>query len=177
MPALTSRIRPDHKILFSLTLFIHIILISGCTLADESGVEGRAAILVQHSDGETTTACVSFEGEEIDGEELLNQSGVPYVADLGNSMGSILCSIEGDGCNFPSEKCFCQCSDPGSCAYWSYFVKGENGDWVYAPVGARMREVHDGDFDAWVWVEGAGFGQIQDSLVLPEISFEDICSS
>jgi hypothetical protein len=150
-------------------------LISSCISPTEIKGEGRAAIVVQHSDGNITIACVSFDGEEIDGEDLLNQSGISYVADFGNSMGSILCSIEGDGCNFPSEKCFCQCSKPGSCAYWSYFIRDESGKWIYAPIGARLRKVKDGDIDAWIWVEGAGFGQIQDTTIMPNTKFDDIC--
>lgn len=135
-----------------------------------------AAIVVQHADGNTTSECVTFEGEKIDGEELLNLSGIPYVADFGNSMGSILCSIEGEGCDFPGEKCFCQCSEPGSCAYWAYFVKDEVGNWIYAPIGARLREVVDGDLDAWMWIETGSFGQVQDSSNVPEVSFDEICA-
>ena len=150
-------------------------MLAGCITPPENGEGGRAAIVVQHADGSLITSCVSFDGDEIDGEDLLNQSGINYMADFGNSMGSILCSIEGKGCDFPNEKCFCQCSQPGSCAYWSYFIKDESGGWIYAPIGARLRKVHDGDVDAWIWVEGAGFGQIQDGSSMPELGFEDIC--
>ena len=158
-----------------LIVLLSTFLIASCTspLVDSGG--GRAAIVVKHSDGSTSSACVTFDGDEIDGEELLNLSGIPYVADFGNSMGSILCSIEGDGCNFPSEKCFCDCSKPGSCAYWGYFVKDEEGGWVYAPIGARLRKVVDGDLDAWVWVETGGFGQVKDSSLVPDVVFEEIC--
>jgi hypothetical protein len=153
-----------------------IVLLSSCISPAENEIEGRAAIVVQYADGNITSACVSFDREEIDGEDLLNESGISYVADFGNSMGSIICSIEGEGCNFPGEKCFCQCSEPGSCAYWSYFIKDESGGWIYAPIGARLRKVKDGDLDAWVWVEGAGFGQIQDTTMMPDLNFEDICT-
>jgi hypothetical protein len=122
-----------------------------------------------------STSCVYFEGEDINGEDLLNLADIEYVADVGNSMGSIICSIENQGCNFPSEDCFCQCSEPGSCAYWSYFIQNEDGDWIYAPIGARMRTIEDGDLDAWIWIEGTDFGQSQDATSLPEINFEDIC--
>jgi hypothetical protein len=159
-----------------LLLIVVAILVSGCVSSEPNGDGGRAAIVIQHADGNTSDACVTFEGDEIDGEELLNLSRIPYVADFGNSMGSILCSIEGKGCDFPGEKCFCQCSQPGSCAYWAYFVKNEDGDWVYAPIGARLRKVVDGDLDAWVWIETGGFGQVQGSSKVPDVNFAEICA-
>lgn len=163
------------KFVLLILSFFGAFLLSSCVTEVPIGDGGQAAIVVQHADGTVRSACVSFEGVEIDGEDLLNLSGISYIADFGNSMGSILCSIEGDGCDFPGEKCFCHCSEPGSCAYWAYFVKTEEGRWTYAPIGARLRKVGDGDLDAWVWIEAAGFGQVQDSSIVPNVDFEDIC--
>lgn len=149
--------------------------IAGCVVSDGGSGESRAAILIQHADGRSSSTCITFPGEEINGQELLDLSAYAYVADHGNPLGSIICSIEDSGCDFPNEKCFCECSEPGSCSYWAYFVRAESGDWVYAPLGARMRKVHHGDVDAWVWVDSLGFGQIEGTGELPEVHFEDIC--
>lgn len=149
------------------------LLLAGCTTAPEPGQQSRAGIIVQHASGEITTRCVTFEGEETNGEALLNLSNIPFIADVGNSLGSIICSIEGEGCIFPEENCFCECSGPGKCSYWSYFIMADDQKWTYAPVGARMRKIHDGDLDAWVW--GSGEKASADAAP-PDLQFEDVCA-
>ena len=158
----------------TLLAFGFSLLFASCVAAPETGQQSRAGIIVQHASGQLTTRCVTFEGEETNGEALLNLSNIPFVADVGNSLGSIVCSIEGEGCLFPEENCFCECSGLGACTYWSYFIMSEDQKWTYAPVGARMRNIHDGDLDAWVWGAGANSGG---DLTLPDMQFEDVCES
>ncbi|HET7011268.1 MAG TPA: hypothetical protein VFI11_10870 [Anaerolineales bacterium] len=121
------------------------------------------------------TACIEFSGESLTGEELLLDSGLDVRLDMANAMGSMVCSIEGDGCSFPEEPCLCECSLPGSCGYWAYFGwDDERQAWTYAPLGARARQLSDGDIDAWVWVESTGPEAVE--AALPEgISFEEVC--
>jgi hypothetical protein len=164
-----------HQGVLLVFLLTGLFFIAGCVVSGEGTGESRAAIVIQYADGNTSTACVTFQEDEIDGQELLDRSAFSYVADYGNPMGSIICSIEGSGCDFPNEKCFCNCSEPGSCSYWAYFIRAENDDWVYAPLGARLRKIHHGDIDAWIWVDSLGFGQIEGTAGLPEVSFENIC--
>lgn len=152
------------------------LLSTSCISAPEPGLQSRAGIIVQHANGELTTSCVTFEGEETNGEALLNLSKIPFIADSGNSLGSIVCSIEGEGCLFPEENCFCECSGPGECSYWSYFIKTNDQQWAYAPVGARMRTIRDGDLDAWVWGSGENGAKDRAHPLLPDLRFEDVCA-
>jgi len=130
---------------------------------------------VLHADGSQITKCIQFQGEEITGEDLLNLSEIPYISDVTNPMGSIVCSIDGEGCNFPAEKCFCQCGNTGPCTYWTYFALTEQGEWVYAPVGAKGRKIHHGDVDAWVWLSKASKDVESANATVPVVTFEEIC--
>jgi hypothetical protein len=78
--------------------------------------------------------------------------------------GAAVCRIEGVGCDFPEEQCFCECLG-SECAYWSYWHL-ENGEWVYAGRGASLHMVRDGDIEAWVW-GGGTYGKTAGKPVLP----------
>jgi hypothetical protein len=156
-------------------VFSLLILLSACISESESQKESRAGLIIQHQNGEWESYCLVFQGEEIDGEQLLTLTGVSFSSDAGNPMGSLICSIEGEGCNFPSEKCLCQCSNQKQCSYWAYFVLQQDGSWVYSPLGARLRKVHDGDVDAWVWLNRVNRDQDTPKTSVPAVGFEDIC--
>jgi hypothetical protein len=155
--------------------FSLLILLTGCIPETESQTESRAGLIIQHENGEWQSYCLTFTGDEINGEELLDLSGIPYLSDAGNPMGSIICMIEREGCDFPAEKCLCQCSNQRQCSYWAYFVLHENEVWIYSPFGASLRKVHDGDVDAWVWLNRVNRDQDAPTTSLPEVGFEDIC--
>jgi hypothetical protein len=70
-----------------------------------------------------------------------------------NSMGATLCQIDGEGCAYPQQSCFCQCTGK-SCLYWSYW-KLVDGEWVYSNAGAGNTQVQDGQVDA-----GGGIGTV-----------------
>lgn len=148
--------------------------VAACTPVLTGVGSGRAALFVLHGDGSAASACVVFEGDSITGEELLEQSGFSTAVDATNPMGLMVCEIDGEGCGFPSEACLCACRGAGGCSYWAYFNRDPGGDWVYAFQGATQRVVHDGDLDAWVWLDRAVPG---DELSLPssETDFESIC--
>jgi hypothetical protein len=167
------------KINFSAIFVIGILLLlnlPGCTNEVETQGDSYAGLIVRHEDGRLITKCINFQGEEITGEELLTLSGIPFVSDVTNPMGSKVCSIDGQGCNFPAEKCFCQCGNIGPCTYWAYFALTAEGHWVYAPVGAKGRKVQHGDVDAWAWLTGASKDDRSVNPTLPEVNFETICS-
>jgi hypothetical protein len=151
--------------------------LSNCISKPESQQTYQAGLIVQHSDGSRLIKCIPFQGDEITGEELLELSGIPFSSDVTNPMGSRVCSIDGQGCSFPAEDCFCQCSNIGPCTYWAYFVLNQNGEWVYAPVGAKGRIVHNGDVDVWIWLTRASKDDPFINPILPEIDFETICGT
>ncbi|MBM4431626.1 MAG: energy-coupling factor transporter transmembrane protein EcfT, partial [Chloroflexi bacterium] len=78
--------------------------------------------------------------------------------------GAAVCRIEEEGCNYPLERCFCQClSTP--CRFWSYW-QWQDGRWIYSPVGASQRQVSAGSVDAWVWGDGQSPPAVAPSLEL-----------
>jgi hypothetical protein len=170
--------RPKKKNLHLLLLgIITLILLHGCTTEVDSEITSYAGLVVKYADGHQTSMCIPFQGDEITGEELLNLSEIPYISDVTNPMGSRICSIDGEGCDFPAEKCFCQCGNIGPCTYWAYFALTEGGEWVYSPVGANMRKIHQGDVDAWVWLSKASKDVESVNPILPTITFDEICSN
>lgn len=122
----------------------------------------RAAVVVQHGDLETSGACVTFPSDTISGLELLERSGFEYIAqefDFGRS----ICWLDGEGCNYPEEDCFC---DPVN--FWGYWTQDDGEPLpTQSDVGPDDRTVEDGDLDHWVW-GAAG------SAPVPK-DFSDVC--
>jgi len=149
-------------------ILIAALLGPGLAWGDEPN---RAGLVVQFADGQTKTLCVEFEGEEITGADLLIRSGLDAVVDPSSGLGIIVCRIDGQGCDYPAEPCFCQCSGSGPCAYWNYFYRepGQDG-WTYAALGALRHKVRSGSVDAWLWGDGA-------TLPAADLTFEMVCPS
>ena len=105
-------------------------------VADAQAGPYRAALVVRYSDNNVHTSCVSFDEPEITGEELLQRSGLVVLLDFNAGLGGAVCSINGQGCSYPGQDCFCQC--PGSqCQYWAYY-HWESGAWQYSSTGASQ---------------------------------------
>ena len=149
-------------------------ILSGCG-APATTDGGRAALVLRGPGGSVQQACVLLRGSRTNGEQFLLDSGWVVSLDAANPMGSIVCSIEGQGCRFPAEDCFCQCGNLGSCSYWAYFISGADGQWTYSPLGARSQPVHDGDLHAWVWVSGTSTEPGAQQALLPDLTFEEVC--
>ncbi len=154
----------------------YLILLMGLFLAGIIRVHAetphRVGVVVQHGDGSVQTQCITFPEETISGLEVLQRSGFDLNVDAGNSMGATICRLDGEGCSFPQEDCFCQCTG-SDCVYWSYW-RQENGNWVYSNLGASNTQVHDGDVEGWVWGQGATGGA---ASTPPNLTFADICAA
>lgn len=149
-------------------LVVMALGIADSAAAQTSAGVHRAGLVVQPGDGEAITYCVAFDEESITGMDLLQQSGLPLIVDPSHALGAIVCSIDGQGCAFPGEACFCECQGT-PCYYWNYYYLTE-GAWQYGHLGAATRTLTDGDVDAWVW------GDTRSSYSkLPDIGFDDIC--
>jgi hypothetical protein len=149
------------------TLLIITIVVSaqGAALAQTTS---QAAIVVDTGEANTEKRCVSFEGEDIAGLDLLKGSGFETEFEV-EGFGSAVCSISGVGC--AADDCFCECGGLGECVYWSYWHLKEDG-WQYAAAGASSYRVSHGDVDGWTW----GPGSINRAIEPPVVSFEEICS-
>lgn len=148
------------------------------TWAQDSG-PNRAGIVILFGNGEAYAQCVSFSEPSISGYELLNRLrdyGVVPVAWPRVGMGAAVCKISDarrqNGCDYPADDCFCQCTNPsGNCQYWAYYHQ-QNGAWVYSDVGGGGWQITNGMVDGWAW----GAGELNRSgAVPPLLSFDQIC--
>lgn len=128
----------------------------------------RAGVVVKHGDGHVSSACVSFSEPEISGLDLLERSGLIYVAQE-SAMGAAICKLDGEGCDYPGSSCFCKCQG-ADCVYWAY-QQLRGGAWAYAQTSPSRTRVHDGDVDGWAW----GSGSVQNGAQPPLLAFGDIC--
>ncbi len=152
-------------------LALSLLLLAALGLPDLVTAEelNQAGLVVQFGDGRTETRCVAFEGDEITGAELLTRSGLDLAVDASSGMGITVCQIEGQGCAYPAEPCFCQCTGSGECAYWNYFFRdpGASG-WSYSALGAILRKAKPGSVEGWVWGDGH-------TPPADEVTFESVC--
>lgn len=131
--------------------------------------DSRAGLVIQFDDGRAETHCVTFEGSEISGADLLAQADLEAIVDVSSGLGITVCQIAGNGCAYPAEPCFCQCMGGGECGYWNYFyLEPGASEWTYSALGAAMRQVSPGSVEAWVWGDGSTPPAVQ-------VSFEEIC--
>lgn len=152
--------------LISIFLALVIAALPGWAAAD---APPQAGLVVVYGDGRLESHCLSLPEGEVKGADLLLLSGLDVRLDTGSNMGITLCQVEGVGCDFPAEPCFCQCMGGAECTYWNYFYRDPGAEeWVYSALGAAMRRVSPGSVEAWVWGDGkTPPGQ--------ELTFEAIC--
>lgn len=117
--------------------------------AQETGVAG---LIVDYGDGRVTYAVVPFEGEEINGLELLNRTGLDVVSVGFGGLGDAVCQVGDTGCSVDDCRTrMCQTSDPES-PFWQFSKLGDDGEWLFVATGASGAKVRDGDIYAWSWV-------------------------
>ncbi|MGQ9598740.1 MAG: hypothetical protein ACUVWZ_04930 [Anaerolineae bacterium] len=144
-----------------------VVMTRGGMAADPN----QAGLVVQFENGRIESRCLAFAEEEISGVDLLLRSGLDVVLDSSRGMGVAVCQIDGVGCAYPAESCFCQCMGAGPCRYWNYFYRDPGqSTWTYSALGATLRTVRPGAVEAWVWGDGG-------APPSPDLSFEALCAS
>jgi len=111
-----------------------------------------AGLIVDYGDGRISYAVVPFDDEEINGLDLLTQSGLDVVSVGFGGLGDAVCQVDDTGC--PVDDCrkrMCQTSDPES-PFWQFSKLGDDGEWLFVATGASGAKVRDGDIYAWSWV-------------------------
>jgi hypothetical protein len=111
-----------------------------------AGAPHHAFVVVQHLSGASLQRCVGFNGAMIDGQTLMDQSGVQYQAHA-LSTGKAVCQVD----NEPAQ--FSQCFPPQQ-PYWALFVES-SGKWVTTAGGFTEARLHDGDALGWHFVAAA----------------------
>lgn len=153
------------------------LLLGWFILASPAGVRAlhaqetnQAGLVVVHGDGTVATRCVDFSEPQISGEELLRRSGFSILSEP-TSMGMTVCSLDGEGCNFPAEGCFCQCQG-GACTYWSYWMRPTGSGWGYSNQGATSSVILPGAIAGWRW----GVADPGQAATMPEVAINQICA-
>lgn len=158
---------PSHPLTLSLCLLLALLLPQPAR-AQEG--DNRAGLVIVHGDGRVVQQCVAFAEESITGYELLQRAGAALNIEAGG-FGATVCSINGEGCSYPAETCFCRCQG-SPCVYWSYWQLQPEGGWRYRPLGASNTQVRNGDVDGWQWAAGTR----EKIAEPPAVSFADICA-
>jgi hypothetical protein len=144
----SRKMRPG--VVTGLVILVMMAVLSGASMAVADG-PAKVGLVVVH-DGEVIEKCVSLDGESGSGYDVLKKSGLDLNMDASNSMGAAICRIDGEGCNYPEQGCFCQCQS-APCVYWSYWQR-DGDEWRYSNLGATNTTVRHGDVEGWVWGEG-----------------------
>ena len=156
-----------------LNLLLLLALVTGPSPSNAgAGGVNQAALIVRHVDGSIQTRCLTFTEPSITGEELLRRSGLTVIVNYSSGLGGAVCSINGDGCQYPVQDCFCHCQGI-QCEYWAYYHWAQGG-WQYSSVGATGYQVSDGMLEGWSWGPG-DYGT--SGTMPPQIGFSDICIS
>jgi hypothetical protein len=103
----------------------------------------HAYVVVQHmATAREFQKCVGFTGDSIDGQTLMDQSGVEYQTQT-FSFGKAVCQVDNEPAHY--SKCF---ADNGP--NWALFVE-TNGTWAEAQTGYTQVTLHDKDALGWTY--------------------------
>jgi hypothetical protein len=116
---------------------------AGATACTGSSGNNRVYIVVEHLSGATMQRCVGFAGSVIDGQTVMDESGIEYQAHS-NTSGKVVCQVDLE------PKQFSQCFPPNQ-PYWALFVES-GGRWTSAPGGFSDLHLHDHDAIGWHYV-------------------------
>lgn len=145
------------------------LLLAVLVVAIPARADGEAGIVVNWGDGRVTSQCVAFEGDSIDGAELLARAGFSV-----SEFSGLVCRIDDVGCTHSGtfNSCTCQCrTGSADCTYWSFYTRASGEPWRYAATGFRAQPLANGDMHAWQWLPAAGGAQ----PAPPALAFEDVC--
>ncbi len=153
-----------------------LLLLGGWAAARPVTADGttHAGLVVSFNDGTLGEYCVDLGADGVaTGEEVLRATGLDIVAEVGG-MGAGICKIEGTGCNFPAESCWCECTMlPGEpCTYWAYHHL-DGSSWEQSNLGASSYQVMAGMVEGWSW----GSGTPQTGAEPPVRTFEQLCAA
>lgn len=104
----------------------------------------HAYVVVEHLSGTTLQKCVGFSGDTIDGQALMDQSGVAYQAQV-FSFGKAVCQIDSEPAQY--SQCF-----PQNQPYWALFIETA-GAWAGAQTGYTQVNLHDKEALGWHYVQ------------------------
>lgn len=110
------------------------------------GAAHRAYVVVEHLSKASFQKCVGFSGDTIDGQALMDQSGVKFQTQT-FSFGKAVCQIDSEPAQYSA--CFAQ-GQP----FWALFVE-TNSTWAVAQTGYTQVTLHDKEALGWRFVASA----------------------
>ena len=109
-----------------------------------AGAPHHAYVVVQHLSGTSTQKCVGFAEDTIDGQSLMDKSGIEYQAQT-FSFGKGACQVDNEPSQFST--CF-----PANQPYWALFIES-NGAWTVAAGAFDKTNLHDKEALGWHYVQ------------------------
>lgn len=142
-------------------------------VANAEGVK-RAGLVVQFERRPAREFCVAFSESSITGFDLLQRSGLALTFQDYGGGNVAVCAIEGDGCAYPRQACFCRCTNLSDCTMWGYYrMDAAATTWTFSEEGAGVARVRDGDVNGWRWGKHSTTGgQAPDATTLSAICAE-----
>ncbi len=104
----------------------------------------HAYVVVMHLSGTTVQKCVGFTTDTIDGQTLMDQSGLLFQTQT-FSFGKGMCQLD----NEPAQ--FSQCFPPNQ-PYWALFIES-GGQWATAQTAYTQAALHDKEAVGWHYVQ------------------------
>jgi hypothetical protein len=108
-----------------------------------AGAVHHAYVVVQHLSGATVQKCVGFAGDTLDGQSLMDQSGIEYRTQT-FSFGKAVCQIDIEPAQYST------CLPPNQPSWW-LFIESENA-WTVASTGYTAVNLHDRGALGWRYV-------------------------
>lgn len=109
-----------------------------------AGALHHAYVVVQHLSGASLQKCVGFAGVTIDGQALMDQSGVEFQAQT-FSYGKAVCQVD----NEPAQ--YSTCFPPNQPTWWAFTEV--SGAWACAQTGYTAVTLHDKEAIGWRYVQ------------------------
>ncbi len=146
------------------------MVVAGCSAPRERASIGQvvacvnaasshhAYVVVEHLSGATIQRCAGFDTPTIDGQTLMDESGVQYAAHA-LSTGKSVCQVDNEPRQF--NQCF-----PQNQPYWALFVE-TNGAWASSAGGFTDVKLRDGEAMGWHYVPAADSSPAPPPLAQP----------
>ncbi len=106
-----------------------------------AGAAHHAYLVVQHLSGATLQRCVGFDAAQINGDDLMKQSGIEYQTQTFSGLGKAVCQVD----NEPAQYAECFAKDR---PFWATLVS-TGGGWQEAQTGYAGIDLKDGDALGW----------------------------
>jgi len=101
----------------------------------------KAYLVVTHLDGRSVQKCVGFASDQLNGEDLMKQSGIEFQSQA-FSFGKAVCQIDNEPDSF--SECF-----PKDKPFWALFTETAGGSWTGAQVGYTAVNLKSGEAMGW----------------------------